>query len=108
MEKLQKLYDYPIVGDIRGKGLMIGIELVRDQKTKTPFEPAVNLKNRVTETALDKGLVLYPGGGSVDGIRGDHFLLAPPLIISDDEVDILIERLESSIQQTMDSVSDLR
>jgi len=108
MEKLQKLYDYPIVGEIRGKGLMIGIELVKDQKTKAPFDPDVGLKNRITEIALDEGLVLYPGGGSVDGVRGDHLLLAPPLIITDEEVDLLYERLERSIKKTIDSVANLK
>jgi len=106
MEKLQGLYGYPIVGDIRGKGLMIGIELVKDQKTKTPFEPRAKAKTRVAECILDAGLVVYPGGGTMDGMRGDHFLLAPPLTITGEEVDALYDRLETGIRKSVDALSD--
>lgn len=104
MELLGNLYEYPIVGDIRGKGLMIGIELVQDQETKEPFDPSLNVRGRITEAALDEGLVIYPGGGTVDGRRGDHFLLAPPLTIVSNEVEILYERLKRSIQKTCDAL----
>jgi len=100
MEKLPGLYDYPIVGDIRGKGLMIGIELVKNRKTKEPFEPEAKARNVIAEIALEEGLVVYPGGGTVDGIRGDHFLLAPPLIISEAETDTLFEKLERAIKRS--------
>jgi adenosylmethionine-8-amino-7-oxononanoate aminotransferase len=105
MKKLQALYSYPIVGDIRGKGLMIGIELVKDQKSKTPFEPNAMAKNKVTEYALDAGLVLLSEGGVVDGIRGDHFLVAPPLNITGEEIDLLYERLETGIQKAAEALS---
>ncbi|NLX62123.1 MAG: aspartate aminotransferase family protein [Tissierellia bacterium] len=104
MEKLQDLYEYPIVGDIRGKGLMIGIEFVKDQETKEPFDTSVDLKGKITVNALDEGLVVYPGGGSVDGVRGDHILLAPPINITKEEVDLLYERLEKAIKKTTDEV----
>ena len=92
-------------GDIRGKGLMIGIELVKDQKTKAPFEPEAKVKMKITELALEEGLVLYPGGGSVDGVRGDHILLAPPLTITENEIDLVFERLEKAIQRAVASVA---
>jgi adenosylmethionine-8-amino-7-oxononanoate aminotransferase len=106
MDKLRGLYSYPIVGDIRGKGLMIGIELVKDQKAKTPFESGAKAKTTVTECVLDAGLVVYPGGGTVDGVRGDHFLLAPPLNITAEEIDVLYERLETGILRAVDALSD--
>jgi adenosylmethionine-8-amino-7-oxononanoate aminotransferase len=100
MNKLQELYQIPFIGDIRGKGLMMGIEFVKDQKTKEPFAAKCNVKEKVTEFCLEQGLVLYPGGGSVDGIRGDHVLLAPPTTITDSEVDELFRRLKTGLKNT--------
>ena len=62
MEKLQELYQYPFIGDIRGKGLMMGIEFVKNNKTKEPYSPSCNIKGKVTEYCLEQGLVVYPGG----------------------------------------------
>jgi adenosylmethionine-8-amino-7-oxononanoate aminotransferase len=104
MNKLQSLYQYPIIGDIRGKGLMIGIEFVKDQKTKEPFPVADNIKGKFTNFCLDEGLVMYPGGGSVDGVRGDHTLIAPPINITKEEIDLLFERLEAGIKKTVESI----
>ncbi|WP_432664542.1 aspartate aminotransferase family protein [Wukongibacter baidiensis] len=104
IEKLQKLYDYPIVGEIRGKGLMIGIEFVKNQETKEPFDTSVAVKNKVMANCLDKGLVIYPGGGSVDGVRGDHLLIAPPVNITSEEIDLLFDALEAGIKKTCEEV----
>lgn len=104
MEKLQKLYEYPIVGDIRGKGLMIGIEFVKDQETKEPFEVSENVKGKITNNCLEEGIVPYPGGGSVDGVRGDHILIAPPINITREEVDILYEKLEKAVKKTTEEL----
>ncbi|WP_432409235.1 aspartate aminotransferase family protein [Wukongibacter sp. M2B1] len=104
MEKLQKLYEYPIVGEIRGKGLMIGIEFVKEQETKKSFDTSVALKNKVMVNCLDKGLVVYPGGGSVDGVRGDHILIAPPVNITTEEIDLLFDALEAGIRKTCEDV----
>ena len=99
MNKLQELYNLPFIGDIRGKGLMLGIEFVKNQKTKEPFSTKDSLKDKVTEFCLEQGLVLYPGGGSVDGIRGDHVLLAPPINITQTEVDELFNRLKNGLEK---------
>lgn len=99
MDKLQRLYKYPIVGNIRGKGLMIGIEFVKNKATKEPFDVAYNLKGKITDYCLEEGMVPYPGGGSVDGIRGDHILIAPPINTKQEEIDIIFEALEKSIQR---------
>jgi adenosylmethionine-8-amino-7-oxononanoate aminotransferase len=104
MNKMQELYQYPIVGDIRGKGLMIGIELVKDKVTKEPFAVSNNVKGILTNKCLDNGLVIYPGGGSVDGVRGDHALIAPPINITKEEVDALYDALEEGIKATCETV----
>jgi adenosylmethionine-8-amino-7-oxononanoate aminotransferase len=102
MERLQGLYAYDCVGDIRGKGLMIGIEFVKDKETKEPFEKSVVFKNKIMEACFQQGLIVYPGGGSVDGELGDHILLAPPLNITREEVDLLFTKLEEGIKKAND------
>jgi adenosylmethionine-8-amino-7-oxononanoate aminotransferase len=104
MEKLEGLYDYPIIGEIRGKGLMIGIEFVKDKETKEPFDLSDNIKGKITNNCLEEGLVPYPGGGSVDGSRGDHILLAPPINITKEEVDLLYEKLENAVRKTSEAL----
>lgn len=76
----------PIVGEVRGKGLMYGFELVMDQADKTPFPKSAKAAAVVTEECLNRGLVIYPGGGMVDGTLGDNFLLAPPLVVREDQI----------------------
>ncbi len=105
MGKLESLNEIPIVGDIRGKGLMIGVELVKSQSTKAPFPKAENIRGLVTDHCLEQGLVVYPGGGTADGENGDHFLLAPPLTITRDEIDLLVERLRKGLAETASRVS---
>jgi adenosylmethionine-8-amino-7-oxononanoate aminotransferase len=92
---------HPHIGDIRGRGLFWGIELVRDRARKTPFDPARKLHARVKQPAMANGLMVYPMGGTVDGRQGDHILLAPPFIISEREIDDLIERLDRSIREAI-------
>jgi len=104
MNQLQKLYDNPIVGDIRGKGLMLGVELVKDQTTKEPFDPSLKANALVTNICLDEGLVPYPGGGSVDGRRGDHLQITPPINITKDQVDELVDRLDKSLKRAKDQL----
>lgn len=67
------------VGNIRGRGLFWGLEFVQDRETKEPFDPTVGFGARIQETAFDMGVAIYPGSGTVDGARGDHVLLSPPL-----------------------------
>ena len=88
--------DIDIVGDICGIGLQLGIEFVKDKKTKEPFKRHVNLSQRITEVGLKKGIVVYPGSGNVDSIRGDNILLTPPLIISEEQVYEIVERLKET------------
>ncbi|MEP7302740.1 MAG: aspartate aminotransferase family protein [Caldimonas sp.] len=96
--------DHPNVGDLRGRGLFRGIELVADRATKTPFDPASKLHARVRAEAMARGLMVYPTGGTIDGERGDHVLLAPPFIVSDDELDAIVERLRQSIDAAISTL----
>ena len=96
--------DHPCVGDIRGRGLFHGIELVADRASKSPFDPALKLHARVKSAAMEAGLMCYPMGGTIDGARGDHVLLAPPFIITDDEIDLLVERLAIAVDDVVQSI----
>ena len=95
--------DHPFVGDVRGRGLFQAVELVADRSTKAPFDPSLRLHARVKRAALDLGLLCYPMGGTIDGAWRDHVLLAPPFIISDDELDLLIERLVEAVESAIES-----
>lgn len=87
----------PYVGDIRGRGLFRGIELVADREQKTPFDPARKIHAKVKRQAIARGLISYPMGGTIDGVYGDHILLAPPYTIEPAEIDLLIERITQAI-----------
>ena len=76
---------------------MIGVELVADRRTQAPFDPARRLHARVKAEALQRGLMVYPMGGTIDGRRGDHVLLAPPFIVKAQEIDEIVERLTSAL-----------
>ncbi len=89
--------EHPHIGDIRGRGLFQAIELVADRAHKTPFDPARRLHLRIKAEAMARGLMVYPMGGTVDGQRGDHVLLAPPFIIDDAQLDDLVGRLREAV-----------
>jgi adenosylmethionine-8-amino-7-oxononanoate aminotransferase len=75
----------------------MAIELVAARETKVAFDPALKLNLRVKAEAFARGLLVYPGAGTVDGVRGDHVLLAPPYIVSDEEIDVIVERLGEAV-----------
>ena len=87
----------PHVGDIRGRGLFRGIELVADKDSKTPFDPALKINARIKAEAMARGLMCYPAGGTIDGRQGDHVLLAPPYIASPEEIDMIVERIRDAV-----------
>ena len=89
--------NHPHVGDIRGRGLFFGLELVRDRGTKAPFDPALQLHARVKREGMARGLMTYPMGGTIDGRSGDHVLLAPPFIVEDEHLDLIVARLAEAI-----------
>ena len=94
---LDKLGGHPHVGDIRGRGFMWGIELVQDRASKAPFDPARRLHARIKAAAFERGLLVYPMGGTVDGRYGDHVLLAPPFIATADDLALIVSRLAEAV-----------
>jgi hypothetical protein len=92
--------NHPNVGDIRGVGLLQAIELVEDRTTKAPFDPALALHRRAKADAFQRGLLIYPGGGTIDGRNGDHILLAPAYNVTDGELELIVDLLA----QTLDSI----
>jgi adenosylmethionine-8-amino-7-oxononanoate aminotransferase len=97
MERLQPLAERRIVGDLRGLGLMRGVEFVRDRRTKEPFDRGLRVAERVVEAAFARELIVYPGSGNADGVRGDQILVGPPLVISAAEVETLAGRLIDAV-----------
>jgi adenosylmethionine-8-amino-7-oxononanoate aminotransferase len=93
--------NHPHVGDIRGRGLFQGIELVRDRATREPFDPGLRLHARIKRQAMARGLLVYPMGGTVDGRSGDHVLLAPPFIVSEDDLDAVADRLAAAVDAAL-------
>jgi hypothetical protein len=89
------------VGDIRGRGLFMGVELVEDREVKKPFDPGRGIAARIKKHAFANGLICYPMSGTIDGQHGDHVLLAPPFIIEDAQIDELVEKLGRSIEQAL-------
>ena len=86
------------VGDIRGRGLFIGLELVKDRDTKKPFDPSLRIAANIKRLAFEAGLICYPMSGTRDGKWGDHILLAPPFIINEKQVMELVEKVAVSLK----------
>ncbi|MGH8788477.1 MAG: aspartate aminotransferase family protein [Cupriavidus necator] len=95
---IERLGAHPNVGDIRGRGLFMGIELVHDRAAKVPFDPELKLHAKVKAEAMANGLLVYPMGGTIDGRIGDHVLLAPPFIVTESDIDQIVDRLAVSIE----------
>jgi adenosylmethionine-8-amino-7-oxononanoate aminotransferase len=96
--RLEPLAASPLVGDVRGLGLMLGLEFVQDKATQEPFPASARVAARVAEAALARGLFVYPGAGTVDGERGDHLMVAPPLTITEAECDELVDALAGALE----------
>jgi adenosylmethionine-8-amino-7-oxononanoate aminotransferase len=104
MDFLRKaLSNSSAVGDVRGRGLFVGIELVADQESKTPFDPRLRVHAQIKQKAMEIGLLCYPMGGTIDGSLGDHVLLAPPLTITDADLELIAERLAAAIRHVTES-----
>ena len=96
--------DHPHVGDIRGRGLFFALELVRERQTRTPFDPAGQLHARVKREGMARGLMTYPMGGTIDGYAGDHILLAPPFIVDEEHLEMIVDRLHAAIDAAIVSL----
>ncbi len=103
----ERLGEHPNVGDIRGRGLFVGVELVRDRASKATFDPTLKLHARIKAQAMHNGLMVYPMGGTIDGLQGDHVLLAPPFIVTESHVEQIVDLLAQSIDQSLQSLGAL-
>jgi adenosylmethionine-8-amino-7-oxononanoate aminotransferase len=104
LDQLQIIRQRRIVGDVRGKGLFAGVEYVKNKETKETFDPVLKVNTLISNRAFEKGLILYPGGGGADGIRGDHSLLAPPFVITENQIDDLVRILDETIEEVEGSI----
>ena len=97
--------DHPHVGNIRGRGLLWSLELVRDKRSKAPFDASAGLAAQLKSTAMAHGLICYPSGGTADGVNGDHVLLAPPYIIEEAQIAEIVDKLDRSFTDGLASIS---
>lgn len=95
---------HPHVGDIRGRGLFLALELVAGRASRAPFAPELGLAGRVKRAALERGLACYPSSGTIDGVRGDHVLLAPPYIVTPEQIETIVARLNAAITAALASL----
>ena len=104
MQRLNARFgNHPNIGDIRGRGLLVAMELVADRETKAPFDPGLVMHQRTKADAFDRGLLIYPSGGTIDGRSGDHVLLAPPYNVTDEELDTIVDLLAQTVDAVLPS-----
>ena len=97
----QRFGDHPFVGDIRGRGLFRGLELVADRASKAPLPYSLSIHSSIKRHAMARGLACYPGGGTIDGQQGNHILLAPPYIIDRSHVAEITEKLGDAVDAAL-------
>ncbi|MGI9317762.1 MAG: aspartate aminotransferase family protein [bacterium] len=93
----ERFSEHPYIGDIRGRGLFRGLELVRNRESKEPFDPFLEVNKKLKRAAFEAGLICYPMGGTIDGQKGDHVLLAPPFIIEDQQLGELVDKISLAV-----------
>ena len=97
----ERFGQHPHVGDLRGRGLFRGVEIVAERDTKEPFDPDRKIHAKLKKAAFEEGLICYPMGGTIDGRRGDHVLLAPSFILSETQIDELVDKLGRSFDAVL-------
>ncbi|AQV98736.1 aspartate aminotransferase family protein [Cupriavidus necator] len=97
----EALGDHPNLGDIRGRGLFVGVEFVAERDSKSTLDPALKTHARLKSAAMQNGLLVYPMGGTVDGVHGDHVLFAPPFICTAQDIDRIVERFAAAVQAVL-------
>lgn len=107
-KRLEHLKDNPFIGEIRGMGLMWGLEIVQDKESKKPFHPSVKSAGVISKACFDEGLVIYPGTGQIDGVEGDQFLLAPPLTVNAAQIDEIAAKLEKGLAKATEQLLEKR
>jgi adenosylmethionine-8-amino-7-oxononanoate aminotransferase len=106
--RLEALRELPLVGDVRGRGLLAGIELVADPGTREPLPRSARLAETLTDAALEEGLVVWPNVGHADGRNGDLVMLAPPFIVTEDQIDEMLELLTRALRRAAERVGVTR
>ena len=99
-----RLGQHPHVGDIRGRGLFRAVELVADRDSKATFAPGLKLNALVKKEAMARGLMIYPMGGTIDGVHGDHILFAPPFIVTESHLDAIVERFGDAVDAAIGAI----
>ena len=89
------------IGDVRGRGLFVGVEFVADRASKATLDPARKTHAALKRTCMENGLLVYPMGGTVDGVHGDHVLFAPPFICTPADIDNIVDRFAQSVNQVL-------
>ncbi len=102
-DALSTLLSHPHVGDVRGLGLLLGVEFVKDKSTREPFPKSENIAEKIRQACLEENVLTYPTQGCVDGLRGDHILLAPPFTISPEESALIPRALQSALAKAFPS-----
>ena len=102
---VEALGEHPHVGDIRGRGLFLGVEFVAERESKAPFPVRSAVHAAFKKAAMARGLLVYPGGGCIDGQRGDHVLLAPAYTVSDDEIAQIVSRFSGALDDMRDEMA---
>ena len=97
----EKFSSHPNVGDIRGRGLFVGVEFVEDRDSKAPFDPLRKVYAQLKASGMQQGLLTYPSGGTIDGVRGDHVLLAPPFICTKQDIERIVERFGQAVHAVL-------
>ncbi len=99
----ERFSQHPHIGDIRGRGLFRGLELVADRESKEPLDPSLKVNAKIKKAAFAGGMICYPMGGTIDGKRGDHILLAPPFIIEPEQIDELVDKLDGAVNSVLEA-----
>jgi adenosylmethionine-8-amino-7-oxononanoate aminotransferase len=103
-ERLDALRGLPGVGDVRGRGLLAGVEFVADPVTRAPYPRAARFAEAFAAAALDQGLVVWPNVGQADGVNGDIAMLAPPFVVTHDEIDLIVQRFGAALRATVERI----
>ena len=103
-ERLRPLADLPHVGDVRGRGLLAGIEFVEDKASRAPLPRSAKFAERFADAALDAGLTVWPNVGHADGTNGDLVMVAPPFIITDEEIGEIASRFTRALEKTLSTL----
>jgi adenosylmethionine-8-amino-7-oxononanoate aminotransferase len=102
--RLEALRELPGVGDVRGRGLLAGVEFVADPTTRAPFPRSARFAETFAESALEAGLVVWPNVGQADGVNGDLAMLAPPFVVSHEEIDLIVQRFGEALRATVERI----